>query len=70
MRIEGIPGKYGFKALYNYNGTWELTNHYFFTKEEVDAFFKTVLQHPYLWPVEAEQDGQYVYVPHPTELED
>lgn len=68
MRIEGLPGEHAFKALYKWNGTWEVSQHYFLSYEEAEKWFSTYLEAEFKWPVEV-QEGGIVYLPSKEELE-
>ena len=68
MFINGVPGRHAFKALYNDQGAWLLTDSYFFDLTEVQKFFADRVPTHFLWPVEV-VDGQIVYVPDRSEYE-
>ncbi len=68
MKIDGKPGEFGFRALYNYVGIWEITEGVFFTEDEVAGYFNDKPTMNYLWPIEVEPNGQIVYVPTKEEL--
>lgn len=68
MKIETIPGEFGFPAAYKYSGHWEITDCVFFTIEEAMDYFTDKIHTDFKWPVE-KQEGGIVYVPTKAELE-
>ena len=71
MKIDGMPGKYAFKALYSLHpspsepsAAWNISSSYYFSKEEAEVFLGKGI----LWPVEIDEHG-VVYIPHPSEYE-
>lgn len=67
MKIETIPGEFGFPAAYKWQGHWEITDCVFFTKEEAEDYFSDRVQVDYKWPIE-KQEGGIVYVPAKEEI--
>lgn len=57
MRTNSVPAEFGFRAIYNQNGTWELTSHYFLTEDEATKFFTDIVPKPFIWPVEVMENG-------------
>lgn len=68
MRIDTVPGDYSFKALYTYGVGWQVTDIYFFTREEVEYYFRDLKVHQWKWPIEYQHDGEVVYVPSEEEF--
>lgn len=56
-----------FKAIYRDGGAWKLSEHYFFSEEEVKDFLGTIYK--YKWPVEVWENGS-IYVPSEEELKE
>lgn len=69
MKINNVPGEFGFRALFYSEGSWELTNYYFFTYEEAKKHFETWRPYRFVWPVEYDELNHCVYVPSKEELE-
>lgn len=69
MKVGSIPGNLGFKALYNDQGAWLLTDSYFFTHEEAEKFFTDRVPTKFVWPVEENRELGTVYIPDPAEWE-
>ena len=73
MKIKGLPGEFGFKALIkglktetqNYLG-WTLTESRYFSLDEIPEY-KEKEYFAVKWPVEVYEDGS-VYIPHEDEL--
>lgn len=68
MKIESIPGEFGFKALYNDQGAWLLTDSYFLKLEDAEKFFSDRVPAKFVWPVEEDVYSGCVYIPDPDEL--
>lgn len=78
MKIGNMPGEFGFKALVRarhtatdadgkiYADSWGETTGFFFSREEVEAYY-SVNDWDIKWPVEM-QEGRTVYVPALEEL--
>lgn len=68
MKIDSIPGEFGFKALYNDQGAWLLTDSYFLNKEAAEKFFADRVPAQFIWPVEEHPETGMVYIPDEDEL--
>lgn len=68
MKINGMPGEYGFKGLVKVQGTqkWAISEHYYFSYEDMQK--SMVGPAEIKWPVEVNEFGG-VYVPSKEELE-
>ncbi len=69
MKINNLPGEFGFKMLYQLdNLEWVLSSSYYLTLEEAKKQAKLMLATDVKWPVETWDNGS-VYNPDPSELE-
>jgi len=69
MKINGLPGEVGFKALFRFqpNGGWMLSEHYYFNLDEVTEYERVWGATEHKWPVDVQADER-VYVPTIEEL--
>lgn len=70
MKIENVPGEYGFKALIKWDsGIWGLTEGYFLNEKEVIDYIKhhEDKSREFKWPVEVNDNGS-IYCPAKEEL--
>lgn len=65
MKINSIPGEFGFRALYSMGHAWALSSAYFFSYEDARQCYGSGFT--VKWPVEVNEMGA-VYVPDEREL--
>lgn len=71
MKIENVPGEFGFRALIKWDsGIWGLSEGYFLNEDEVKAYIhhhEPEKSREFKFPVEVNDNGS-IYVPHEDEL--